>query len=838
MKLLPIAAIGTLLLLILTWLLTGSLNLNSTRYDRQLRALDDFSRFERGLNREVLTARVGLSGNYDALVRLTRMLNDSLARLRDASGQNSEEGAAIDVLAARAARQEELIEEFKSKNALLQNSFVHFGTLSTHLAASDHATLVAVATRLSAAMLRLTLDTSETAAGEVQDRLNELAALPPAPGDGALVEGVLSHGGLLHDLLPKTDAVLRALVAGPYNPELDDVRSLVVKRQLASRASARRYRLFLYGGSLVLLGALILLGLQLRARAIALQRRAAYEHLIARISTRFINAQRHEIAAHVECALGELADCIGADRAYCLVATEPLQVYRWCRPGTGFPKGWPETAMRIASQLDRRDDGVIHVPTLRPWGPDDAINRLLDFGVQGWLYITNKHDATPEVGTVLGFDRLRAGALAPRCEVTLFRMAFDAIANAVGRINLEREKERLEANLLQARRMETIGAFASGIAHNFNNIIGAIIGHTEMADAQVRSGRRPDGNLAGIRRASERAHELVEQILRFGSRSDRRRQRIDVRALIAETKSLLAASLPSHIGIAVSETPDATVVSAEPAQLQQVVLNLCNNAAQAMDHPGTIEIGIERREAPGSLRVGRVDIGPGSFVVISISDPGRGMDAATLERIFEPFFTTRDGGNGLGLATVREIVQQHDGAIDVDSAVGSGTRFDIWLPAASAKGLLPLQAAFGTAGRGLGETILVLDTNRERLLRHEEVLAALGYEPVGFAAPAEAVQACRAMRARFDAALICHQPASPMALEFAAVLHRVAPSLPIILATPAVQDLGAPMLAASGVFGVVRHPLNSAELSDTLSRCVSASNLPRSKGSAELLGSG
>jgi hypothetical protein len=238
MKVTGIAALVLFLLSLLTWLLVNGLDLNSARFDRELRALDDFARFERGLNREVLAVRAGLSRNYDPLARMANAYDDSLNRLREVAGLGVEEAAAIEVLAARARRQQELIERFKTRNALLRNSLAYFGTFSARLAGSDDRPVVAAASVLAAAMLHLTLDTSPAAARGVKVGLEQLARLQGPPGDAPSIQAAIAHGGVLHDLLPLTDAALKEFSAAASVREQDVVRSLITKRQLAARASA------------------------------------------------------------------------------------------------------------------------------------------------------------------------------------------------------------------------------------------------------------------------------------------------------------------------------------------------------------------------------------------------------------------------------------------------------------------------------------------------------------------------------------------------------------------------------------------------------------------------
>jgi nitrogen-specific signal transduction histidine kinase/ActR/RegA family two-component response regulator len=400
-------------------------------------------------------------------------------------------------------------------------------------------------------------------------------------------------------------------------------------------------------------------------------------------------------------------------------------------------------------------------------------------------------------------------------------MARNTIRGAVRRNSLQQARRLLEKRLDQARRMETVGALASGVAHNFNNIIGAIVGHAELAEARLPSHDDPAvRNLDAIRRASERARDLTDQILAFGRHREGRRRPVDVSALIAEAGSLLRASLPETVDL-VMPPDQPVVVSGEPAQLQQVIINLCTNAAQAMNHSGRVEVTTDTHNLARSRPLSHGELARGRYVRIAVIDAGRGMDAATLERIFEPFFTTREEGNGLGLATVRDIVEDHGGAVNVWSRPGSGSRFEVWLPctqAASGPGPHAQETPTRGISPGRGETLLVVDDDAERLLRDEEILAALGYEPVGFTMAADALAAGRSRPERFDAVVVVLRDHDAGALQFATAVHAIAPHLPVVFAARSADDISADELAAAGVSEIVHRPLNSAEIAAAVAR--------------------
>jgi hypothetical protein len=233
-----------------------------------------------------------------------------------------------------------------------------------------------------------------------------------------------------------------------------------------------------------------------------------------------------------------------------------------------------------------------------------------------------------------------------------------------------------------------------------------------------------------------------------------------------------------------------------------------------MDDKGSIRVAARQEQVAAVMAMTDGELAPGAYVCLSVSDNGRGIDEPVARRMFEPFFTTRLAGTGLGLATVREIVRDHDGAINVESRAGRGSRFEIWLPAAA--GVIGADPS-GSPPAGRGETVLIVESERDRLLRDEEKLAALGYEPVGFEFAADALAACRSDPGRFDIILVSQGSRPQAAVDLARALHAAVPLPPVLLAAP--MDVSVDVLAQAGICEALRWPLDHAELAAALARC-------------------
>jgi signal transduction histidine kinase len=818
-----LGVLGVLLLLVLlTWLLVHGIVTNEPDYAEVLQAFDDFALAEASLHRDVLLARAGLLRDYDSLGTAEGAMEDAVARLRSHAQSESLDAEPLNRLAGTVAQYEELTERFKSDNALLQNSLSYVGLLSTSpVFGLKNAQLAPATGALAAAVLHLTSDTSPETLQALHDRIAEFEAHAPTVGpDVEAAQALLAHARLLHDLLPALNVTLGSLVSVPSRHPLEATRALFAYRQAAMEATAQRYRLVLYLISLLLIVVLIRLGLRLRARALALRQRAAFEHVIAENSTRLINCPPVETAARLKQVLAELARAIGVERAYVVLHGKPALVHTWCADGMKYPPGWPEEALSLFTRLGAARSDIIAVPDVTALLPRHAKETLEGAGVRGWACVPLMRQGRTQ--GIMGFDTFQP-ARDTIFPLPVVRLAGDAIVNAIEREFLERDRARLATRLERARRMQVIGSLASGIAHNFNNIIGAILGYSEMVEPQLMPGTKAAKHVDEIRRAAERARDLIDNILTFGRRRDTRGQTAKVRTLFEEAASMLRAALPASVELVIASVPTDLCVCGEPAQLQQVILNLCTNAAQAIEGGGRIWVSAERKDVSAALTLSHGELRPGRFVCLSVSDTGRGFGAGVARRLFEPFFTTRLAGTGLGLATVREIVRDHDGAMNVQSEPGHGSRFEAWLPAAAEEETAVAGSTVLPLGRG--ETVLVVESERERLLRDEETLAALGYEPVGFEHAVDAIAACRSTPGRFDAAVVSHSASGPGALDLARALRELMSQKPILLATTSTMEVNVEALSEAGIAEVLHRPLVNTEIAAALARCLRPAGL-------------
>jgi two-component system, cell cycle sensor histidine kinase and response regulator CckA len=233
--------------------------------------------------------------------------------------------------------------------------------------------------------------------------------------------------------------------------------------------------------------------------------------------------------------------------------------------------------------------------------------------------------------------------------------------------------------LLQERTLEAIERLASGVAHKFNNLLQVIQGYAELGLITLESSHSVHGNLARIKEAAQRAAVLVQGLVAFSRRQAVRRRSVDLHLFLTQIGMRLQQIVPQGVELRVEPMTERVRVLADPASLEQVVMHLVANACEAMPHGGVVTLEIRLvRDAAGDIPP---ELSPGTYVCLSVSDTGVGIDPGVVGQIFEPFFTTRDTANGMGLAIVWGAVKQHGGWVDVSSQPGRGTTFHIYLPA-------------------------------------------------------------------------------------------------------------------------------------------------------------
>ncbi|MEZ5102428.1 MAG: PAS domain S-box protein [Thermoleophilia bacterium] len=344
------------------------------------------------------------------------------------------------------------------------------------------------------------------------------------------------------------------------------------------------------------------------------------------------------------------------------------------------------------------------------------------------------------------------------------------------------ERARLEEQVRQTQKLDAIGQLAGGVAHDLNNVLGAILGYAELGLTSPDAGPDALASFEGVLRVGERARRLIEQILAFGRQQPAERRVVPLGPLVEESARMLRATLPASVVLATSVADDVPLASVDPTQVHQVVVNLGTNAWHALEgRPGRIELTLARVDVD-------VDAAPepalheGTYACLTVRDDGVGMDAATLDRVFEPFFTTKPPGKGtgLGLSVVHGIVRGHDGAIVATSSPGSGSAFAVYFPAAIAPaGREPeLPAA---SGRGDGARVLYVDDEEHLLGTTARMLERLGYHVTALASPREALAAVAADPDAFDVVVADYTMPELSGLQVAEAVLAQRSDLPVVL---------------------------------------------------------
>jgi len=374
------------------------------------------------------------------------------------------------------------------------------------------------------------------------------------------------------------------------------------------------------------------------------------------------------------------------------------------------------------------------------------------------------------------------------------------------------ERKHLEAQLQQAHKMEAIGTLAGGIAHDFNNILGIILGNAELAIDDVPEWNPGRLNLDEIRIASLRAKDVVRQLLSFARKTEVKKKPTNIAGIIKETLKLMRSSIPTSIEIRQNIVKEIDTILADPTQINQVLINLCTNAAHAMiEDGGILEVTLKNIDVFENTATGYPDLKPGRYVNLIVSDTGHGISHEKMERIFDPYFTTKEvgKGSGMGLAVVHGIINGHDGTILVESKQGKGTTFSIFFPMIEAQAITESETLKELPSGN--ETILFVDDEESLIKMGRQILERLGYKVETRTSPIEALELFQSKPHAFD--LIITDMAMPKMTgdKLANQVLKKRPDMPIILCTGFSETIDEKTAGEIGLAEYIEKPLNMSD---------------------------
>jgi PAS domain S-box-containing protein len=394
-------------------------------------------------------------------------------------------------------------------------------------------------------------------------------------------------------------------------------------------------------------------------------------------------------------------------------------------------------------------------------------------------------------------------------------LLYSIVYDITARKKAEKEKASLEAQLLHAQKMESIGTLSGGIAHDFNNLLGIILGNTELAMEDVEELHSAKYNLMEIRTASLRARDVVKQLLSFSRKTDAKQRPVKLVQIVENVLSFLRSSIPMSIEIHKNIPYDTdNIILADATQINQVMINLFTNAVHAMeDTGGVITIGIQNVYLDQVSAPFYPDLSLGNYVKLTVSDTGTGIDHEIKDRIFDPYFTTKEvgKGSGIGLSVVHGIVKSHNGAIYVDSKFGKGTTFSILFPATEEEAVIETEAIEKLSTGN--ERILFVDDEKSMAEIGRRRLERLGYQVEAKTNPIEALELFRADPDQFDLVITDMTMPHITGDKLVKEILKIRPDMPTILCTGFSEKIDEEKAKKIGVRQYIEKPFDRGKLS-------------------------